>query len=101
MARSAIRLPRDIDVYEPFEVYVNGVPQHEDVDYRIDGHTLLFDRVLRSDRISGWRWLLGAWGVGTYRQDDTVDVRYDVDGEQRLAHALEITALDEEDTADG
>ena len=37
----------------------------------------VFERELRKDRISGWRWFLGAWGVGTYRQDDSVDVRYE------------------------
>ena len=39
--------------------------------------SLVFERELRKDKISGWRWLLGAWGVGTYRQDDSVDVRYE------------------------
>ena len=76
-----------------FEVYVSGVPQHQDVDYTIEGHMLVFERELRKDHISGWRWLLGAWGIGTYKQDDTVDIRYEVGGEQRLAHALKITNL--------
>jgi hypothetical protein len=44
--------------------------------------------------VSGWRWFLGAWGVGTYRQDDTVDVRYESEGRTRLAHRLEIRTLD-------
>ena len=36
-------------------------------------------------------WLLGAWGVGTYRQNDSVDVRYEAaDGSPRVAEALEI-----------
>ena len=43
------------------------------------------------DLISGWRWFLGAWGVGTYRQNDSVDVRYDApDGTPRVAEGLEI-----------
>ena len=51
----------------------------------------MFERELRKDKISGWRWLLGAWGVGTYRQDDSVDVRYEAaDGSPRVAAALEI-----------
>lgn len=94
--RCVVRLPADVDVYDEFDVYVNGVRQHQDVDYRVDGNTLVFERPLRTDRISGWRWLLGAWGVGTYRQDDTVDVRYTSDGETRLAHALAITAIDDD-----
>jgi hypothetical protein len=32
-----------------------------------------------------WRWFLGAWGVGTYRQDDTVDVRYEAPPRARVA----------------
>ena len=51
----------------------------------------IFKRELRKDKISGWRWLLGAWGVGTYRQNDSVDVRYEAaDGSPRVAEGLEI-----------
>jgi hypothetical protein len=60
----------------------------------------VFDRPLRKDRISGWRWFLGAWGVGTYRQDDTVDVRYEANGEPRLAHALTITTAHDDPAID-
>ena len=75
----------------PFDVYVNGVPQESGRDYRVEGGALVFERELRKDRISGWRWLLGAWGVGTYRQDDSVDVRWSTsDGSPRLAEGLEI-----------
>jgi hypothetical protein len=100
MACSIVRLPRDLDVYDDFDVYVNGAPQRPDLDFHLDGRTLMFDRPLRKDSISGWRWFLGAWGVGTYRQDDTVDVRYEADGEARLAHALEITTADDDPDAD-
>jgi hypothetical protein len=88
MARSVVRLPPHVQ--PPFEVFVSGVPQHEGVDYRVDGRTLVFDRVLRKDKVSGWRWFLGAWGVGTYRQDDSVDVRYTLRGRPMVAEALEI-----------
>ena len=63
-------------VRSPFEVYVNGVRQEPGDDYGVHGGALVFERELRKDRVSGWRWFLGAWGVGTYRQDDWVDVRY-------------------------
>jgi hypothetical protein len=96
MARSVVRLPRDIDIYDDFDVYVNGVPQRADVDFQLEGHALVFDRPLRKDRVSGWRWFLGAWGVGTYRKDDTVDVCYEVNGEPRLAHALAITSPEDD-----
>jgi hypothetical protein len=89
MPSSRVRLPRD--VRDPFQVYVNGVPQQLGVDFVVREGALVFPRELRKDRISGWRWLLGAWGVGTYRQDDSVDVRYEAaDGSPRVAEGLEI-----------
>jgi hypothetical protein len=90
MTRSIIKLPADVEDGD-FEIYVNGVLQQPDVDYYLDGRNLVFDRALRKDHVSRWRWLLGAWGVGTYRQDDTVDIRYQVDGDVRLKHAAPIT----------
>jgi hypothetical protein len=88
-ARSKVRLPPG--VREPYEVYLNGVAQRLGRDYTVREGALLFERDLRKDKISGWRWLLGAWGVGTYRQNDSVDVRYEAaDGSPRVAEALEI-----------
>ena len=89
MARSVVRLPSAVQ--PPFEVYVNGVRQRLGEDYQVHGGALVFDRELRKDRISGWRWLLGAFGVGTYRQDDSVDVRYErPDGTPAVAEKLDI-----------
>jgi hypothetical protein len=88
MARSRILLPPDVK--KPFEVYLNGVRQQAGTDFQIDGTTLVFERELRKDKISGWRWFLGAWGVGTYRQHDSVDVRYESGGQPRVAEGLEI-----------
>ena len=89
MTRSRVRLPPE--VRSPYEVFVNGVAQQLGVDYSVREGELVFDRELRKDKISGWRWLLGAWGVGTYRQNDSVDVRYETrDGSPRVAEGLEI-----------
>jgi hypothetical protein len=89
MARSIVKLPPEVRT--PYQVFLNGVPQQEGRDYQVKGRTLMFARELRKDRISKRRWLLGAWGVGTYKQDDSVDVRYEApDGSPRLAEALEI-----------
>jgi len=91
--RSIVRLPPD--VRSPFEVYINGVRQEPGADYSVEGGALVFERELRKDKISGWRWFLGAWGVGTYRQHDSVDVRYSAaDGSPRLAEGLEIEPSD-------
>jgi hypothetical protein len=91
MSSSRVRLPRG--VREPYQVFVNGVPQQLGIDFSVREGTLVFDRELRKDKISGWRWALGAWGVGTYRQNDSVDVRYEAaDGSPRVAEGLEIEA---------
>lgn len=89
MSRSIVKLP--VEVTEPYEVFVNGVPQRAGSDYQVKGRTLMFERELRKDTISKRRWLLGAWGVGTYKQDDSVDVRYEApDGSPRVAEGLDI-----------
>ena len=89
MSKSLVKLPRD--VREPYDVYLNGVAQQLGSDFSVREGSLVFEQELRKDKISGWRWLLGAWGVGTYRQNDSVDVRYHApDGSPRLAEALEI-----------
>jgi hypothetical protein len=89
MTRSKVRLPRG--VREPYEVYLNGVPQRPGVDFTVSEGLLVFAKDLRKDKITKRRWLLGAWGVGTYRQNDSVDVRYEAaDGSPRVAEGLEI-----------
>jgi hypothetical protein len=92
-ARSKVRLPRG--VREPYEVYLNGVPQQRGVDFAVREGALVFERELRKDTISKRRWLLGAWGVGTYRQNDSIDVRYEApDGSPRVAEGLEIEVVE-------
>jgi hypothetical protein len=89
VAQSVVRLPSAVE--PPFQVFLNGVPQREGADYSVEGDTLVFARELRKDRIAKWRWFLGAWGVGTYRQDDSVDVRYErPDGTPAVAEKLDI-----------
>jgi hypothetical protein len=86
--RSIVKLPPQVK--PPYEVYVSGVLQRAGSDYRVQGDTLVFDRELRKDKISGWRWFLGAWGIGTYRQHDSVDVRYELNGRPMVAEGLDI-----------
>jgi hypothetical protein len=89
MPRSVVRLPSE--VRSPFDVYVNGVRQNAGEDYQVRDGALVFQRAMKKDRISGWRWFLGAWGVGTYRQNDSVDVRYErADGTPAVAEGLAI-----------
>ena len=89
MARSRVPLPPQVP--REFEVFVNGVPQRRGTDYRVERRVLVFDRALRKEgRLGLWRWFLGAWGIGTYRQNDSVDVRYDAGGRPFVLEGLEI-----------
>ena len=72
-------------------MYVNGVHQERGVDYRVRGRRLVFERELRKEgRLGPWRWFLGAWGIGTYRQNDSVDLRYEINGRPQVAEGLDI-----------
>ncbi|MGI8800741.1 MAG: hypothetical protein ACR2KV_01005 [Solirubrobacteraceae bacterium] len=85
---SRVRLPAQ--VRGPFEVYVNGVLQELGTDYVVRDGVLQFGRRLAKDKISKRRWLVGAFGVGTYRQNDSVDVRYQIGDRAMLAEGLDI-----------
>jgi hypothetical protein len=89
-----VRLPGGVT--PPFDVYVNGVPQREGRDYHHRDGVLLFDRPLAKEgRLGLWRWFLGAWGIGTYRKHDSVDVAYEYQGRRFVAEALDIEPPDE------
>jgi hypothetical protein len=84
-----VKLPAD--VRPPFEVYINGVRQELGTDYRIASGELVFKRELVSQKLGLRAWLLGFWGIGTYKRNDEVDVRYQREGRSTVAHALPIT----------
>jgi hypothetical protein len=83
-----VKLPAG--VRSPFEVYVNGVRQELGTDYKITAGDLLFERELVRHKLGAWAWFMGAWGIGTYKRNDEIDIRYEVDGAPTVAHALEI-----------
>jgi hypothetical protein len=86
--RTRVQLPPG--VAGDFEVFVNGVRQFEGRDFRHEPGELVFERPLaREGRLGFWRWLSLFLGVaGTYRQDDKVDVVYDVGGRRTVATGL-------------
>jgi hypothetical protein len=89
VASSRVPLPREVPA--DFEVFLNGVPQRRGADYRVERRVLVFDRELKKEgRLGLWRWFLGAWGIGTYRQNDSVDVRYEAGGRPRVIEGLDI-----------
>jgi hypothetical protein len=52
---------------------------------------LVFDRELAQEgKLGLWRWFLGAWGIGTYRRDDQVDIAWEAGGRPQLAHKCEV-----------
>jgi len=71
-------------------VFLNGVAQQPGRDFRRQGDELVFARPLaREGRLGFWRWLSLFLGVaGTYRQNDSVDVVYEVNGRRHVAAAL-------------
>ena len=89
MEKWTVRLPAG--VREPYTVFLNGVRQQEGKDYEVRRGVLEFDRPLAKEgRLGFGRWFLGAWGIGTYRKNDTVDVAWEIEGKPRVAHALDI-----------
>lgn len=88
MTRSVVPLPPQVQ--PPFDVYVNGVPQRAGTDYELRDGALHFTRSLQHEgKLGFWRWFLGAWGIGTYRAHDSVDVRYELRGRPMVAEGLE------------
>jgi hypothetical protein len=88
MEETRVKLPGDVG--GEFEVFVNGVPQAAGEDYRVVGDELVFQRRLAKEgRLGFWRWLSLLLGVaGTYRQNDSVDVVYDVNSRRVVATGL-------------
>ena len=76
----------------PYRVFVNGVPQTEGVDFRIENHALLFAKHLEKEgKLGLGRWtamFLGLWG--TYKKNDSVDVHYRLGGREQVAVYLDI-----------
>lgn len=93
-ARTRVDLPADVT--EPFEVYVNGIPQREGSDFERRGGALVFSRALvREGRLGPLRWLSMLLGIaGTYRQNDSVDVVYERGGRRVVATGLPLRLLD-------
>ena len=84
------------EVIEPYEVFLNGVPQLAGRDFRAEGRSLVFERPLaREGKLGFWRWLSLFLGVaGTYRQNDSVDIVYQAGGRRTVANGLPFEAGD-------
>jgi len=89
-------VPLPADVVEPFEVFVNGLPQERGSDYRLVGRELRFAKPLaREGRLGALRWASMLLGVaGTYRKNDSVDVVYESGGRRAVVAGLPIIPPD-------
>jgi hypothetical protein len=92
-------VPLPANAREPFEVYVNGVLQHPDADYTVEGRNLCFSKPLAHEGDLGfWRWASMFLGIaGTYRRSDAVDVAYEVAGRKVVATGLRVVPPDSEE----
>ena len=85
MACTTVPLP--LGVSQPFEVYLNAVAQTEGVDYTLSATAIIFPTALAKEgKLGFWRWFMGAWGIGSYRRNDVVDIRYQASGQSQVAH---------------
>lgn len=81
------RIPLPEFVEPPVEVFLNGVPLESGTDFELRSGELVVSKVLvKEGKLGFWRWFLGAWGIGTYRRNDVVDVRYRRDGATKVLH---------------
>ncbi len=84
-----VRLPREAE--RPITVYVNGIPQAEGSDYRVERSEVVFNRPILKEQVGGMRWLAMFLGLfGTYRKHETVDLEYHAGGQVKLASDVEI-----------
>ncbi len=85
-----VKLPDGVRT--PFDVYINGVRQELGSDYRVSAGELVFQRELIRQKLSPWAWFIGVWGIGTYKRNDEIDIRYELDGRPMVAQGLDVIA---------
>jgi hypothetical protein len=90
------RVPLPKGVREPFDVYLNGVEQRPEIDFRLEGRELRFAKPLAKEgKLGPVRWLSMLLGIaGTYRKNDSVDVVYTVGGRRVVATGLPVIPPD-------
>ena len=92
--QTRVRLPAD--VVRPFEVFVNGVLQHEGADYVVRDGNLVFERPMKEEGKLGLiRWASITLGIaGSYRQNDSVDIAYERAGHKVVAAKLPLEPME-------
>jgi hypothetical protein len=92
--QTRVQLPPDVT--RPFDVFVNGVPQHEGTDYVVRGGVLYFERPMKEEgKLGLMRWTSIVLGIaGSYGQNDSVDIAYERDGKKVVAAKLRLEPVD-------
>jgi len=85
---SYVDLPGEVE-YD-FDVYINGVLQEYEIDYRLEGRTHVFSRPLIAERsMTALQWVRVVLGVaGTYTNHESIDITYEHDGRRLVITGL-------------
>jgi len=85
-----VKLPAGAEA--PYTVFVNGVEQREDVDYRVAAGEIVFNREIVKEEVGKGRWLAMYLGLfGTYRKNETVDLQFQRNGKTELLSDLPVS----------
>ena len=88
-AGNRVKLPKGAE--PPFVVFINGVEQSEDIDYRVRPGEIVFTRPIVKEKVGAGRWLAMYLGLfGTYRKNETVDLQFTRDGRTTLVDDLTV-----------
>ena len=88
MNGSHVTLPPDAE--RPFQVFVNGVPKQEGVDFEVRGERLVFAEQLVPPHRMTFKTYARLMFWGRYKTEHSVDLVYSRAGTQAVANGLEI-----------
>jgi hypothetical protein len=84
-----VKLPDGAEA--PYTVFINGVEQREDADYRLAAGEIVFTRQIVKEKVGTGRWLAMYLGLfGTYRKDETIDLQFQRGGKVELISDLPV-----------
>jgi hypothetical protein len=84
-----VKLPAGAEA--PYAVFINGVEQREDTDYRLAAGEIVFSRQIVKEKVGTGRWLAMYLGLfGTYRKDETIDLQFQRGGKVELISDLPV-----------
>lgn len=74
-----------------YVVFINGVEQHEGVDYELRAGEIVFTREIVKEKVGAGRWLAMYLGLfGTYRKNETIDLQFQRGGKTELLSDLPV-----------